>query len=103
MNPLSKEQSPTFKENLPSQPTDIPLEGVLLLRNTDNRAVDRAGRTVDFRLSTHRDVGAAKAFFLKAIKGQGCAPKTITLDGYAASHRSVRELSRCERATKFQD
>ena len=57
-----------------------------------HRAVDRAGRTVDFTLSTHRDVGAAKAFFRKAIKGQGCAPKTITLDGYAASHRAVREL-----------
>jgi transposase-like protein len=56
------------------------------------RAVDRAGRTVDFRLSTHRDIGAAKAFFRKAIKGQGSAPKTITLDGYAASHRAVREL-----------
>jgi transposase-like protein len=56
------------------------------------RAVDRAGRTVDFRLSTHRDVGAAKAFFRKAIKGQGCAPTAITLDGYAASHRAVREL-----------
>ena len=51
------------------------------------RSVDRAGRTVDFRLSTHRDVGAAKT-----IKSQGCAPKTITLDGYAASHRAVREL-----------
>ena len=56
------------------------------------RAVDQAGRTVDFTLSVHRDVGAAKAFFRKAIKGQGCAPKTITLDGYAASHRAVREL-----------
>jgi len=56
------------------------------------RAVNRAGWTVDFRLSTHRDVGAAKAFFRKAIKGDGCAPKTITLDGYAASHRAVREL-----------
>ena len=56
------------------------------------RAVDRAGRTVDFRLSAHRDVAAAKAFFRKAIKGQGCAPKTITLDGCAASHRAVREL-----------
>jgi transposase-like protein len=58
------------------------------------RAVDRAGRTVDFRLSTRRDVGAVKAFFRKAIKGQGCAPKTITLDGYAASHRALRELKR---------
>jgi transposase-like protein len=56
------------------------------------RAVNRAGRTVDFRLSSHRDVAAAKAFFRKAIKGQVCASKTITLDGYAASHRAVREL-----------
>jgi transposase-like protein len=35
------------------------------------RAVGRAGRTVDFRLSPRRDVGAAKAFFCEAIKGQG--------------------------------
>jgi transposase-like protein len=56
------------------------------------RAVDRAGRTVDFRLSAKRDVAAAKAFFRKAIKGQHDAPRTITVDGYAASHRAVREL-----------
>src|SRR5882757_6015282 len=56
------------------------------------RAVDRAGNTVDFRLSPRRDVAAAKAFFRKAIKGQGSAPRTITLDGYAASHRAVREM-----------
>ena len=56
------------------------------------RAVDSAGQTVDFRLSARRDVGAAKAFFRKAIKGQGPAPATITLDGYAASHRAVREM-----------
>ena len=55
------------------------------------RAVDRAGKTVDFRLSAKRDVAAAKAFFRKAIKSQG-APQTITLDGYAASHRAVREM-----------
>src|SRR3984957_8031584 len=35
---------------------------------------------------------SAKAFFRKAIKGQHDAPRTITLDGYAASHRAVREL-----------
>ena len=56
------------------------------------RAVDRAGRTVDFRLSTRRDVAAAKAFFRKAIKSQRRPPQTITLDGYVASHRAVREL-----------
>jgi transposase-like protein len=56
------------------------------------RAVDRACRTVDFRLSTKRDVKAAKAFFRQAIKSQRRCPQTITLDGYAASHRAVREL-----------
>jgi transposase-like protein len=56
------------------------------------RAVDRAGKTVDFRLSARRDVESAKAFFVKAIKSHGCAPKTMTLDGYAASHRAVREM-----------
>jgi transposase-like protein len=55
-------------------------------------AVDREGKTVDFRLSSKRDVAAAKAFFRKAIKGQGSTPRTIALDGYAASHRTVREM-----------
>ena len=55
-------------------------------------AVDREGRTVDFRLSARRDIAVAKAFFRKAIKGQQLAPQTIALDGDAASHRAVREL-----------
>ncbi|WP_251031808.1 IS6 family transposase [Paraburkholderia strydomiana] len=56
------------------------------------RAVDRDGNTVDFRLSPKRDVSAAKAFLRKALRTQGRAPTSITLDGYAASHRAVREL-----------
>jgi transposase-like protein len=56
------------------------------------RAVDREGKTVDFRLSRRRDVAAAKAFFRKAFKSQGSTPQTITLDGYAASHRAVDEM-----------
>jgi hypothetical protein len=43
---------------------------------------------IDFRLSRTRDVAAAKAFFKKAIRQEGRSPQTITLDGYAASHRS---------------
>jgi transposase-like protein len=56
------------------------------------RAVDREGRTVDFRLNRRRNVAAAKAFFRKALKCQGSAPRSTTLDGYAASHRAVREI-----------
>ena len=56
------------------------------------RAVDRDGNTVDFRLSPTRDVAAAKAFFRKALRTQQRAPVSITLDGYAASHRAVREM-----------
>lgn len=67
------------------------------------RAVDRAGKTVDFRLSAKRDVAAAKAFFAKAIKSQGLAPKTITLDGYAASHRAVREMKTDELLPRARD
>jgi transposase-like protein len=48
------------------------------------RAVDRAGRTVDFRLRDRRDISAAKGFFRKAIKNHQRPPQTITLDGYAA-------------------
>jgi transposase-like protein len=57
-----------------------------------HRAVDKAGQTVDFRLSRTRDVAAAKAFFKKAIRYDGRPPHTITLDGYVASHRAVREM-----------
>jgi transposase-like protein len=57
-----------------------------------NRAVDKTGQTIDFRLSKTRDVAAAKAFFKKAMRHEGRPPHTITLDGYAASHRAVREM-----------
>ena len=55
------------------------------------RAVDKQGHTVDFLLSEKRDVAAAKRFFRKAMKNNG-APRVITLDAYAASHRTVTEL-----------
>ena len=55
------------------------------------RAVDKAGKTVDFHLSRKRDVNAAQAFLRKAMKSQR-TPTKITLDAYAASHRAVAEL-----------
>ena len=55
------------------------------------RAVDKAGKTVDFYLSRQRDVNAAKAFLRKAMKGQR-VPAKIPLDAFAASHRAVAEL-----------
>jgi transposase-like protein len=55
------------------------------------RAVDRTGQTVDFLLSEHRDIAAAKRFFKQAIEKRG-VPEKITLDGYTASHVAVAEL-----------
>ena len=56
------------------------------------RAVDSAGKTIDFLLRAKRDVTAAKAFFRQAFKNQGRLPRAITLDGYQASHRAAREI-----------
>ena len=55
------------------------------------RAVDKAGCTVDFLLSRRRGTAAATRFFARATKQHG-APRAITLDGYAASHRGVTKL-----------
>ena len=51
------------------------------------RAVDKAGKTIEFLLRAKRDVASAKAFFRRAFKSQGRLPQKITLDGYQASHR----------------
>jgi transposase-like protein len=55
------------------------------------RAVDKEGCTADFLLSKRCDVAAAKRFVSRATRQHG-APRVITLDGYAASHRAVAEL-----------
>jgi transposase-like protein len=55
------------------------------------RAVDKQGLTVDFLLSEHRDMSAARQFFTRAIELHG-SPERITLDGYPATHSAVAEL-----------
>jgi transposase-like protein len=55
------------------------------------RGVDIEGQTIDFFLSEHRDIAAAKRFLQQAIEKRG-GPEKITLDGYAASHAAVAEL-----------
>jgi transposase-like protein len=57
-----------------------------------HRAVDKAGRTVDFPLRAKRDVAAAKAFFRRAFASRGRVPHKATLDGYQASHRAARDV-----------
>ena len=59
------------------------------------RAVDKRGRTVDFYLSERRDIGAAMAFFRKALANHpNKPPRKITVDGYKATHRALRLLRR---------
>jgi transposase-like protein len=59
------------------------------------RAVDQQGLTVDFLLSEHRDIAAAKQFLTRAVERHG-APERITLDGYPATHSAVTELKKEE-------
>jgi transposase-like protein len=55
------------------------------------RAVDRLGQTVDFLLTAHRDVEAARRFFERAI-GQHDVPEKITIDKSGANTAAVRGL-----------
>jgi transposase-like protein len=55
------------------------------------RAVDKHGLTVDFLLSEHRDIAAAKRFFTRAVQQHG-APSSVMLDGDPATHAAVAGL-----------
>jgi transposase-like protein len=57
------------------------------------RAVDKHGRTVDFGLSEHRDIEAAKQFFRQALRNNR-PPRIVALDAYRATHRALRLLRR---------
>jgi len=56
-------------------------------------AFNKQGFTVDFLLSEHRDIAAAKRFFTQAVMYHG-PPERITVDGYSATHSAVAELKK---------
>jgi transposase-like protein len=59
------------------------------------RAVDRDGKTVDFRLSTRRDVAATKAFFRKAAdSGHRDQPIRLIVITYSGDRDHAARLGR---------
>ena len=59
------------------------------------RAVDRNGKSVHSLLCDNRTIESAKAFFQTAVaRTEVPWPATINLDGNAAIHQSLRQLSR---------
>jgi len=61
------------------------------------RAVDKAGNTVDFLLRAHRDKGAARRYFEKAID-RNSAPETVTMDKSGANLAALQAIN-AERET----
>ena len=69
------------------------------------RAVDKAGQTVDFLLTAHRNRAAAKRFLRKAIRTHGL-PEKITIDksgantaaieGYNTEEKTTIEIRQCK-------
>jgi putative transposase len=56
------------------------------------RAVDKAGKTVDFLLRAHRDKAAARRYFEKTIDQNG-EPETLTLDKGGANLAALQAIS----------
>jgi transposase-like protein len=64
------------------------------------RAVDKAGKTVDFLLRAHRDKVAARRYFEKAIDRNG-EPETITVDKSGANLAALQAIN-AERETPIR-
>jgi len=56
------------------------------------RAIDRDGNLVDSMLSEHRDMQAAKGFFIQAMEVVGHKPTRVTTDGHDAYPRAIRRI-----------
>jgi putative transposase len=57
------------------------------------RAVDKEGKTVDFLLTAHRYMAAARRFFEKAMRENG-APGKIVMDKSGANKVAIDEINR---------
>ena len=55
------------------------------------RAVDKAGKTVDFLLTAKRDKAAAMRFFEKAIQAND-VPETVTMDKSGANKSAIDQI-----------
>jgi len=56
------------------------------------RAVDKEGRTIDFLLTAHLDMAAAKRFFEKAMR-ENDAPEKIAMDKSGANKAAIDEIN----------
>jgi len=57
------------------------------------RAIDSAGETIDFMLSTKRDLNAAHLFLRRALAASHVSrPRVINVDGHPAYPRAITEL-----------
>jgi transposase-like protein len=56
------------------------------------RAVDSQGCTIDFMLSSTRDIIAAKRFFKQAMSNSVTKPKTITTDKHSSYIKAITQL-----------
>ena len=63
------------------------------------RAIDSNGDTVEFRLSEHRDLSAAKRFFRKAFARHG-RPERIIIDGSQTNREAIIS---CDTTSRLQD
>src|ERR1700687_3299671 len=64
------------------------------------RAVDKAGKTIDFLLTAKRDKAAARRFFENAI-GQNGSPETVTVDKSGANLAALHAVN-AERETPIE-
>jgi putative transposase len=60
-------------------------------RTKSNRAVDRAGDTVDFLLTAKRDLAAARRFLERAISLHD-VPQKITIDKCGANTATIESV-----------